>query len=244
MIRDWTEQQIAAHVDGSLDPREDARIRRIIASDPEARAAAERLRQLNRLLGTAYPLPGREMPDGIAAALSAEPGRVLTLPARRAPRWPRIAAAAAVAFAIGTGAGLLLDGLRPKSSDAILADAGPALERALETLASGSLSDEGVRPLSTFRDAEGKPCREFETTGTLPARTGIACRQREFGWEGWEVVAVVAVPDPAPPAEGSFAPASGPDDRMLDLALDALGAGPSLSPDQEAALIRSGWSLP
>jgi anti-sigma factor RsiW len=237
MSGDWTEAEIAAHLDGALDREGDARIRDAIATDPEARAAAERLRRLNRLLGAAYPLPGPAIPDHIAAALATEPGRVVGLPFRRSFQWLQLAVAASVALAVGIGTGFLLGDSQPRPSGGMLADAGPALEGALETLASGTLSDAGVRPLSTFRDAEGRPCREFETAGALSARIGIACRQPR---SGWEILAIVAVPEPASGADG-FAPASGPEDQALDLSLEAIGAGVTFSPDKESALIRSGW---
>lgn len=240
MTRDWTEEQIAAHVDGALDAREDAAIRRATEIDPEARATAERLRALNRLLGRAFPLPHREIPDRIAAALEARSDRVVPLERRRRAGWLPASAAASVALAAGIGLGAMLagsDGPGPPES-ATLADAGPALGEALERLASGTLSDAGIRPLATFRAASGRPCREFETGGDMPPSSGIACR---LAGGSWEVLAIVSLPKAEPDAYGDYLPASGAQDQLLDGTLDMLGAGAPLPPREEAALIRSDW---
>jgi hypothetical protein len=240
MTRDWTEEQIAAHVDGALDGPEDAAIRRAIETDPEARATADRLRALNRLLAEAFPLPAGEIPNRIAAALAVEPDRVVPLARRRRPVWLPVSAAASVALAAGLGLGVMLagsDGAGPPES-ATLADAGPALEEALEKLASGTLSEAGVRPLATFREASGRPCREFETGGDMPATSGIACR---VPGGSWEVLAIVSLPGAGPETSDDYLPASGAQDLLLDGTLDSLGAGAPLPPGEEAALIRSGW---
>ena len=240
MTRDWTEEQIAAHVDGALDSREDAAVRSAIETDPEARATADRLRALNRLLGEAFPLPGQDIPNAIAAALAVERVKVVPLERPRRAAWLPMSAAASVAMAVGVGLGAMLagsDGAGPPES-ATLADAGPVLEQALEKLASGTLSDTGIRPLATFRETSGRPCREFETGGDMPPSSGIACR---VPGGSWEVLAIVPLPEAGPETSGEYLPASGARDLLLDGTLDALGAGAPLPPAEEAALIRSGW---
>lgn len=255
----WTEEQIAAHVDGTLSPAEDAAIRDILARDREARAVADRLRALNRLLADAYPLPADEMPAGIAGALAAAPGaagaardrpagegQVVRLrPRRRAPAWLPMALAASVALAvgigIGAGGGALLPGVEDGApSGPVLADAGPALDAALTNLASGELSPAGIRPISTFRNAEGQPCREFESAGADAIQSGIACH---LPGGDWDLLALITLPGRAERAEAEtgFAPAAGAAGIALDKTLAAIGAGPPLKPGEEAALIDSGW---
>ena len=182
MPRDWTDEEIAAHVDGALDARDEARVRRALETDPEARATAERVRALNGLLAAAHPLPGPDIPDSIAAVLTHGAERVVRFRARPRRQWPELAAAATVALAIGAGAGMMLAGGHGvPESGLTLADAGPALANVLETVSSGTLSEAGIRPISTFRDAAGRPCREFETAGGR-ARSGIACRLPGGTW--------------------------------------------------------------
>lgn len=258
MTVSWTEEQIAAHIDGALTPDEDAAIREALASDPQARAVAERIRGLNRLLGDAYPLPDAdEMPAGIAGVLSPtlegeetegrqSGGQVVPLRPRnsvqRGAGWLPLVMAASVALAIGVGLGFggrgLLSGPDGAVSDAaVLADAGPALEEALTTLASGSLSPAGIRPISTFRNADGRPCREFETSGTGQPESGIACL---LPGGGWNVLALITLPDGTVSGPG-FVTADGGTALALDTTLEAIGAGLPLAPATEAALIDSGW---
>lgn len=246
MTRNWTETEIAAWVDGALEnPAEAVRISAIVETDAKAARLAERIRASNQLLGEAFDAPMREpVPSAIATALAAAPERVAVLGGRPGPlrRWPLAGAAmaATIAFSVGLGTGLmtggppdvgLVAGVGAHASDAPLA-------RALETLPSGTVSEAGIRPMLTFRDADNLPCREFETTGATGLALGIACR-REAG--RWTVEILVAVPE-TDDGSGDYVPASGPSGDALAAVLDALGAGPSLSPDAEAALIAEDWS--
>ena len=243
MSRDWTEEQIAALVDGSLEDETEAEaLRRIVARDPEAKAHADRLRRSNDLLREAFD-PGEEMPAAIQAALHGEPGKVETLrrPARPASRtWLPTAIAACLALAVGIGLGGLLQEPGARAI-AVLGDAPPdgPLHAALERLPSGSRSEAGVRPMLSFYDGRDRPCREFEVTGELPEELefGIACR----GDSGtWHVEIVVTAPVVEPGPEG-YVPASSAGGSALDSMLDALGAGPALPPDEEAALLQEEW---
>ncbi|MDT8345828.1 MAG: hypothetical protein RQ752_15485, partial [Thermohalobaculum sp.] len=128
----WTEDRISALIDGAVeDPAEAARLGEAIATDPEARAVAERIERSNRLLREAFPVTDEALPPAIAAAIFGtpaghEPGSEAapvaggragvgdTVVAFR-PR-PRLAltlprlAAAGLALGIGLGAGIWLAG--------------------------------------------------------------------------------------------------------------------------------------
>lgn len=263
MTRRLTDQEIAAHVDGELDAAADADVRARLADDPAARALAGRLRELNARLAAAHPLPDAgEMPPAIAAALAAPapvgaaatagdgadaaPGSVVAFrQAARQPAWLPMAAAASVALLLGVASGTFLAGPADRADQAAesaaggLASAGTALAAALETLPSGTLSADAVRPVVTFRDATGRPCREFETGPGVAPRVGIACREPRGGWE---VLAIAAMADAAVPADGAFRPASGAGaDMAIEATLDAIGAGDPLAPEEEARLLASGW---
>lgn len=246
MPRSWTPEDIAALIDGSLTGAEAEAVARAIDTDPDARAEAERLRRLNALLRTAYETPaGAPVPAPIAAALFGGEGRVA--PLRRRRIWLPAAAAAAVALAVGLGLYVRLGGPGMGSGGALdialgEVPAGGALHLALESLPSGEAAPGGVRPMLTFLNRAGRPCREFEIDGTEhdPATLGVACRT-EAG--RWQVEAVAAAPEARPAMDG-YAPAAGLATDRVSEALDALGAGPALKPDEEAALMRSGWSQP
>lgn len=245
MSRDWTEDQIAALVDGSIeDKAEAAALQRVLDSDPAARAYAEQLRRSNDLLRQAFEIPADEpTPAAIEAAIFGEPGKVEVFrPKRGFSQWTPTAIAASLALLIGLGAGNLFFG--GGSGDPVIATLGDApldgpLHAALESLPSGTRSEAGVQPMLSFYDGNGRPCREFEVTGELPAELefGVACRG-ETG--NWHVEIMVTAPATEPGPDG-FVPASGAGGSALDSMLDALGAGPALAPEDEAVLLKGGW---
>jgi hypothetical protein len=252
----WTEDEIAAFMAGGLDGADAARIAQALETDPAAQAAAERLAEgaapnpADALLRAAFAAPMAEpVPARLTASVLAEPGKVASLPRRgggaRPMAWAPAAMAAGVALALGFGAGFSLRGpaQAPQAQQAVAAlsvgaASGAALE-AFQTAASGA-EREGLVIAASFRDAAGRPCREFEARGPdgLPAAAGVACRDGG----GWRVLAMAAVAAPeAAPGDGSYAPAGGAGGDALGAVLDALGAGPALSPEEEAAMIAGGW---
>ena len=242
MPRNWTEEQIAAEVDRSLEGAEAKAARDALYTDPEAQSYAEDLRRMNHVLRAAFDIPDDEpMPAPIAAALHGEDGKfaVLRRPLRRQV-WVSAAVAASLALAIGIG-GYTLNGEDAPPSVLALGEVpadGP-LHLALETLASGSMSPAGVRPVQTFLDSADRPCREFDVaTEKAPGlEAGIACRTDAGRWN----VEVVFAPPAAASASDGYAPAAGPDSGSIDEAMEALGAGQPLSNADEAALISAGW---
>ncbi|MEL6576279.1 MAG: hypothetical protein AAFQ81_10350 [Pseudomonadota bacterium] len=244
MMTDEDKAMIARLIDGSLagDPRE-REIRDLVANDPDAMAYAEQIERSNRMIRAAFEAPMREpLPAGIRAAIFGQPGKVAVL--RRPSAWIPTAIAASLALAIGVGAGIAW--LAPSSDGqiAVLGDVAPnsPLFAALETLPSGSLSAAGVQPMLSFYDQDGRACREFEVIGELPEELefGIACREPTGVWHV-EVVVAAPIADATPVGDG-FVPASGgPAEATLEMMLDALGAGPALGPEEEAALIDNGW---
>ena len=243
MSRDWTEERIAALVDGAIeDEQEAAALRTVLESNPEAKAYAERVERSNVLLRDAFEIPAEEpTPASIQAAIFGEEGKVAVLEPRLSARaWMPAAIAASLALVIGLGVGSQFGDQRTP----VIAALGEAplegpLHAALEDLPSGAISDAGVQPMLSFWDGGGRACREFEVIGELPSQLefGIACRT-DAG--RWHVEIIVAAPETEPGSEG-YAPAAGPGGNALDAMLDALEAGPTLKPDDEAGLLNRGW---
>lgn len=254
MSTEWTEAEIAAWVDGQLDGSEAERIARLVSVDHEAAAYAEAVRNTNQALKAAFEDPMTEpVPAPIRIAIESHPvGRARPFGAGRPglvrrKGWRPAAVAASIALVIGLatglGGGVLLRA--PEHSERIVAATGMTrsggpLHTALETLPSGSVSDNGVRPMLTFRDAEGRPCREFELVDAQPQELhlGIACRTADGAWH--IDILVAAPPAGDMPATG-FAPAAGAAGDALGAMLDALGAGPPLTPQEEDRLLEEGW---
>lgn len=256
-MNDTDIEALMAYADGELEAERTAHIEQLLASDEEARAMLERFRQTSTLLDPVArglldePVPQRLIDTvrnhpSFAGAPVAEPD---PLPAATVPLsasrvemsaandnrfWPRWAAAASVALAVGLvgghwwgseGAGRSID-----------------LAQVLQTAPSGAsteLPDGRVMLLASFRRTDGQACREFEQTRAGRLAHGIACRT-----EGVWVTHLLIDRGPdqgqigQPPA---FVPASGEADALAAMA-DALGLGEALSPEDEARLIQQGWS--
>ena len=243
MTRDWTEEQIAALIDGSIGDEEEASaLRRLLERDPEAQSYAARIERANALLREAFETPADEpTPAAIQAAIFGDGDKVSPFkPRRAAGAWMPTAIAASIALVIGLGVGTQVG----ESPSRVIAALGETplespLHEALERLPSGAISDAGVQPMLTFWDGDGRACREFEVLRELPEELefGIACRN-DVGL--WHVEIVVTAPVTEPGPEG-YAPASGAGSDALDAMLDALGAGPALGPGAEATLLEQGW---
>lgn len=257
MTAPWTEDRIAALLDGAIeDPAEADALRQVIAADPAAQAVAVRIELTNRLMREAFTVePGDPASERLARAIldvadTAEPatGSVVPFRSRRASGiWlPRLAAAGLVLGA-GLGAALWLAG---DGETMVLAlgevPSDGTLHHALETAPGGTADKSGVMPMLTFIDGAGRPCREFELThrGERRVDGGIACRQPDGLWQVEALADASAETGQAGPAAtpgAGFVPAAGSDGDVLDAALDSLGAGPALAPSEEARLIASGW---
>jgi len=242
MTQSWTEEQIAALIDGSIeDDAEAEALRRVLQTDPDAQAVAERIERSNNLLRSAFPVPDEnETPAAIRAAILSEPGKVATLPRRR--RWAQIvpaAAAACVALMIGVAVGPYLPSGGETSVASLQPDPLGVSLQSLENLPSGETAPDGLVPTLTFVDGAGRACREFERFDAQAElqQTGVACR----GDGGtWQAVMVVLAPVTEAAPDG-YVPASGDAGAVLAPALEALQAGEPLSPEREAALIGNGW---
>lgn len=242
MPPEWTPDEIAALVDGALTGPEAERARLAIETDPEAQVHAGRVRRLNGLLREAYDVPAdAPMPAPIAGLLLFADDKVTALPKRRKVGiWVPATVAACLTLAVGLG---LYGPFRPSSDRPIAtvgeAPPGGALFLALERLPSGETSPEGVRPMLTFRDGTGRPCREFEIDAvpTAALGLGIACRNAAGNWH---VEVVVSAPAPGADHEG-YVPTSGKAGGELDATVDELGAGKPLTPEEESSLLASDW---
>ena len=96
MRSEWTEEEIAAWVDGALDPEDARRIGAIVVEDEAARDCARRFAAMNRMLKDAFAETLDAAPPArLTATVLGEPGKVASLPVRRAARpWVPAAMAA------------------------------------------------------------------------------------------------------------------------------------------------------
>lgn len=255
-------QTLAAFVDGALSPEDSAGVVMHLADHPEDAAHVDALMELNALLGEAYAAPLREpAPERIVTTILGPAARKTGETAvageaicagrsdlrggwrRRLGRSRRAAVAALLVAAVAVFAVVLDPGRfgepvqilgAPPSVDA-------DLRAALETAPSGPVGTEAPQRITlvgTFLDKTGQPCREYELLDpeAMALTQGVACRSGDGEW--LTEVSVASRIDPAADRD-AFVPASGAagDPEALDRALDRLGAGMTLSPVEERALI-------
>lgn len=170
----------------------------------------------------------------IHLARSTPPAAPVPQPAT--PRWQPMALAASLALAVGLGGGFWAANMLPvpqgDPARLILLDA-EGLAPALTELASGdrrSLASGEVAIIASFRDADGRVCREFEyDAATGNSIVSVVCH----GVDGWHPRLVIAT---GPQDSSGYAPASSLD--TLDAYLSAIGAGAPLSAAEEQDALR------
>ncbi len=244
-----------AFADGALSPEEAARVVLHLADCPGDQAYVDAVMETNALLAAAYAAPLHQaLPERLRATIfpaeaapagrgTARRGRPVGLarPGRTAV-WGALAASAVLAVGLAAS---LAPGRNP-ARDAIagLPGADAALRAALESSPSGAVAEtvDGatITVIASFLGDGKRPCREFEVEDAAAMTEGVACRDATGGWIT-EIAVASRLPEPQARRSG-FVTASGAGDDALDATLDRLGAGMLLTPDEESALIASGWA--
>ncbi len=151
-----------------------------------------------------------------------------------------MAMAAALAIGVVAGSQLVPGGLSPQPSGAPaafrLAAGAPvadgATARLLSTVASGAGADlDGARlePLLSFRDEEGRLCRQLRVSGRDTTLDALACHDGR----GWRIEALAT----RPAATGGYVTAAGPDEGPVAEAVGERIAGEPLDAAAEAAAL-------
>jgi hypothetical protein len=220
---------LAAYADGQLTPEEAAKVERHLAEYPEDRQAVKNLREMNALLVSAFEAPLRAP---LTAALRKQLAGIGQT--RRVPKW-RVAAGSALAASIALAAGYLAGGSWKTAEPGLSAGElvrTSALYALLESGRDGNATSlgRGTATLSTtFLDRRGEPCRDVEWSGDTGASSNweIACRRGEE----WLVEIADSRPAAAADERDPYVPAAGATEKVMDAALEAIGAGPVLGPD-------------
>jgi len=229
-----TEEQLSAYADGMLAAEDEARVAAAVNADPALQRRVERMRGAAAALRGAFDgVLSEPTPARLAAVLDApQPtrGQVIAFPHLRRPEiW---AAAAAACFAVA-----FLGGRASVPNDPFVVTNGRviaagALERALNTQASGGQGE--VQIALSFASEDGGHCRAFRLEGDA-ASAGLACGERE----DWTIVALA---DAAPMRAGDgYSQAAGAVPAAILDAVAARRGGDPLDADAEAAAIRDGW---
>jgi len=152
------------------------------------------------------------------------------------------AAAALVAVTVardGSGPAGTEIALGPVPADAPLA---AALDGLIAGVAEPRAEGGALEIVASFADGRGRLCRELrlEPAGGAAGEVAIACAAGGQ-WTVEAVIALGARDEMRADGEDRFEIAAGPDLAAIEAALDALGAGPILTPEEEAAARDRGW---
>lgn len=227
-----SDETLSAYLDGELSRQQSAEVEDALGADPALADRLAALASVDELVrARAGAVASAPMPGSVTRLL--QPDNVVSMAWwRRAGQQVRehAALAAALALLVGFSAGQLLPGAAP-GSDGSWQQAAARLDGAV----SGESVDVGgdTRLLSrfTFRDQQGRYCRQFLLESPDQASENVACRSGE----GWERIATVQSSGIAQ----DYQPASGA--HLLDSTLDELMQGQALSLEEEAELIREQW---
>jgi hypothetical protein len=235
LMREPDDHMLMAHADGQLDPAMTAEIEALLARDPVAREKVRRFRESADLARAAFdPVLDEPVPEALVVRVrnAARRSNVVPLrPLRRRPPLWSLPLAASIALAVGLSGGWWL-------GSAGTAPAMDTLSAVLERNASGETAvagGSGITPASVFPATGDRWCRDFTRQDGGARAAGFACRAVDGSWQ---VEALLPDTD-----AGAYAPAA-EEPSPLEAAIEAARAGPTLTADQEAALIARGWRSP
>lgn len=246
-----SEETLHAYVDGALSPEAAAEVVLYLADHPEEQARIDALMALNETLARAYEAPVSEtVPQAIldtilqplTAPAPSEAGATVIPFRRRKTAWMGAGLGLAASVAL---VALMLPHISAPNSNHLTV--GPVAQNSiLATVLNGEVSglpvplDDGatLTPVASFATASLGMCREVELLS--PARdeleTAIACRRNGARWHIELATAVTGSSN-----DMGFVPASGQGPDMISRFLDAIGAGFTLTPDEEEREISVKW---
>lgn len=216
--------RVMAYVDGEMAAPERAVFEAEMTADPSLAAEVAAHRALAGRLAAAY-APVLDEPVPLGLTLAARTANAGGRPPR-ALAWGAMAACLAVGILVGRVA------LAPDRPVAVGADL-PATLQLARALDRQLASDAGaVRIGLTFRDAQGRYCRTFQSTPDRLA--GLACRADE----AWRVTTATAWSPALAPQYRTAASATPPE---VLAAVDRSLAGETFDAAQEKAARDAGW---
>ncbi len=251
----WSDEALAAYVDGELDAASRQRLEDELAGDALLAARVARAQALRRQIEAAFgavldePLPPRLLaalrspvtttPPAAATVVDLDRARAdrSPRPGRARPVWSAWSAMAA-SLLIGVFAGRALWPGTP--ADAWASEGGRllargALERALTGQTGGpAAAPDGVGLPISFAAVDGRYCRGFVLA--REALAGLACRDGAR----WQVELLAAAPDRGTPP-GGVRPAASALPEVLLHAIEMRMAGEPLDAAGERAAQARGW---
>ena len=244
--RMWTDEQLAAFLDGELAPAEMDALALALEADESLAARMERLGSANTAyLGAVGAIDDKPMKASLKAAMETPPtAKVIAFKPRNIGTFvmEHRAIAASLLCAAGVfglmstmtrGAG---DPLAPGADGTILANS--PVYRMLENGKTGEVvtisAGVSATPRLTSASDAGGFCRQFDLLKGASASAAIACRDGD----GWKTqVVAYGLPKPS----GDFQTASAGKSEALEAFLDQRMTGAPMNAEEEAKLLAGGW---
>lgn len=232
--------RVARYLDGEMSAEERKDFEKEIVAQPGLAAQLARWGSNDDSLRAAFDKP---FPEDLERRLGlAAPAELISLddvrarrtaPLLRRPGWLWASGGAiAAGFAF-----LLYLGVAGSTRDGFGGEAFQVAMTRLPSARTGKLGDgRPVTPQLTFRDGQGRFCREFALGGADPEQ-GIACLRGRT----WQIEARIEGAASPEGEAGEYRTAGGTDGAGLDPVYQRLGASDPLDGATESALIRSGW---
>ncbi|MBX7532040.1 hypothetical protein K3165_03770 [Qipengyuania sp. 1XM1-15A] len=240
-----TDEMLSAYIDGELGASQAAEIGTALNNDPALRARLEEFEQANETVRHAAsvienrPVPASvlSMLDGTGAIFSTQ--RISTY-------WPTaLAASLALVVGLGVGSQFLATGgdAAPTPYSPYLASriyAGDPLFAAFDATPSNGRIEIGengaeLRPVLSFTNRGGEPCREAQITGDGRTINTVACREAD----AWRVD--FALRSETTRDTQGYQTASASDLALINAYVDQVMNGDAFSSEEEAATISGGW---
>lgn len=233
-----TDEELMAFADGAMSEPRFSEIAKSIEQDAVLANRLEELALGGKAARELYaPIADQPVPDAlrrnVEAAIAGEgSAKVIPLVAKRTRSLflPMAIAASIAVIVAGPFAFFLGQASAPVPMLAMGDPLGPMLRAQMASLASGDevrlANDVTVRVVASFTDGEGRLCREFELHNA-GSQLAIACREAGE----WRTAIALDIP----PDGENYTPAAALD--VLDAFLTELGAGPPLSPEDEARVL-------
>ena len=225
---------LSMYIDNELDAERTIALVERLRAEP---ALSERLSAMecnDVALRTLYTQADQDIPEHLAAMVQADNVVVVSF-AQRWQTWATATAAASCAAIIALVVNFNQStDLNPMTMDALLAD---SLETSRSSAAGWeSLGDDRqFRSVLTFPAADGRWCREYLLAQEGSHWRGVACRD-EGQWVNQVVGSEVFLEQ-----ETQYRPAGVDDSETVARFIDETATDVALGPQQEAALISSGW---
>jgi len=225
---------LSMYIDNELDAERTIAFVSRLKTEPALRTRLTQLEENDGLVKRVYAQSSDSIPNQVAALINADNVTVLR-PVRQWRRWTTAAVAASCAAVIGMVLNTNQTAVfNPMTIDAQMAHAlesSPSRAAGWETLDD----DRTFRSVLTFPAADGKWCREFLLAHRESNWRGVACRDGS-NWVNQIVGSEVFLNQ-----ETQYRPAGADDSQSVARFIDETATDVALGPQQEAALIQSGW---